>query len=71
MLANKEAMHKDMKGHQMNVFFNLDENILNELIEYAAKSDKIEEKKRVEYIEEIKWWKRRLEINEKELAQIQ
>ena len=60
-----------MKGHQMNVFFNLDENILNELIEYAAKSDQIQETKRVEYIEEIKWWKRRLEINEKELEQMQ
>ena len=64
-------MHKDMKGHQTNVFFNLDENIMNELMEYAAKSDKIDESKRIEYIEEIKWWKRSLEINEKELAKSQ
>jgi hypothetical protein len=64
-------MHKDMKGHQTNVFFNLDENILNELMDYAVKSEKIEESKRIKYIEEIKWWKRSLEINEKELAKSQ
>lgn len=62
-------MLKDMKGHEMNVFFNLEENILNELIEYAAKSEHVEEGKRLEFIEEIKWWKKRLEINENDLKQ--
>ena len=62
-------MLKDMKGHEMNVFFNLEENILNDLIEYAAKSEHVEEGKRLEFIEEIKWWKKRLEINENDLKQ--
>ena len=47
----------------------MEENILDELIDYAARSDKIEEDKKADFIEEIKWWKKRLDINEKDSAQ--
>ncbi len=48
------------------MFFNLEENVLDELIDYAARSERVDVDKRAEYIEEIKWWKKRLDVEARE-----
>ena len=63
MLENKREMLRDMKGHEMNLFFNLEEGVLDELVEYAGRDQEMDEEARSKAVEEIRWWKKRYEIS--------
>ncbi len=56
-------MLRDMKGHEMNLFFNLEEGVLDELVEYAGRDQEMDEEARSKAVEEIRWWKKRYEIS--------
>jgi hypothetical protein len=63
VLENKREMLRDMKGHEMNLFFNLEEGVLDELVEYAGRDQEMDEEARSKAVEEIRWWKKRYEIS--------
>lgn len=60
-------MLSTIKGNQLNIFFNLEEGILDELIEFASKEEEIDGDTKHKEIQEIKEWKKRylIEINHK------